>query len=84
MERLGANYLQSGPGILRKIPQEALDEIGKIFDETGGTSRYEKIEEYSRKKAEEMGINLDDTLSCDYFRHIYTVNQKDHTTHNED
>ncbi len=84
MERLGANYLQSGPGILRKIPQEALDEIGKIFDETGGTSRYEKIEEYSRKKAEEMGMNLDDTLSCDYFRHIYTVNQKDHTTHNED
>jgi len=79
MERLGANYQQSGPGILRKIPQEALDEIRKIFDETGGTARYEKIEEFSRKKANELGINLDETLTCDYIRHIYTVNMKDHT-----
>jgi len=79
MERLGANYRQTGPGILRKIPRDALDEIRKIFDETGGTSRFEKIEEFSRKKADELGINLDESLNCDYIRHIYRVNEIDHT-----
>ena len=79
MERLGANYKQTGPGILRKVPQEALDEIRKIFDVTGGTERFEKIEEFSRKKAEEMGLNLDDTTNNDYIRTIYTTNNGQHT-----
>lgn len=78
MERLGANYEQSGPGILRKIPQEALDEVRRIFDETGGTERYRKIEEFSRRKAEEMGMTLNDTLDNDYLRHIYTACEKKH------
>jgi len=80
MDRLGANYRKTGPGILRKIPQEDLDEIKRIFDETGGTERFGKIEEYSRKKAEEMGISFDDTTNNAYFRHIYTAREKDHTT----
>lgn len=78
MERLGANYQQSGPGILRKIPQEALDEISRIFDETGGTERYRKIEEYSLNKAKEMGMEFDETLDNEYFRHIYTARIKNH------
>jgi heterodisulfide reductase subunit C len=79
MHRLGANYKKTGPGILRKIPQEDLDEVQRIFDETGATERYRKIEEYSRIKADEMGINLEPGLDNDYIRHIYTVNEKDHT-----
>lgn len=78
MNRLGANYRKTGPGILRKIPKEDLDEIRAIFDETGGTERYRKIEDYSAAKAREMKLNLDDTLMNDYIRHIYTVNEKDH------
>ncbi|MCK9203263.1 MAG: 4Fe-4S dicluster domain-containing protein [Bacteroidales bacterium] len=78
MDRLGANYNKSGPGILRKIPQEDLDEIGRIFDETGGTERFNTIEEYSKQKAAEMGLNLDDSPNSDYMKHIYTTNNKHH------
>jgi len=84
MERLGANYQKTGPGILRKIPQEDLDEIRKIFEATGGMSRFEKIEEYSKKKALELGISLDDGMENDYIRHIYTVNSNSHTRPHED
>lgn len=79
MERLGANYQKTGPGILRKIPPEDLDEIRRIFDETGGTRRFEKIEQYSKTKADEMNMNLDDSASCEYFRHIYTASEKNHS-----
>jgi heterodisulfide reductase subunit C len=78
-KRLGANYKGDGPGILRKIPEEAMDEIRKIFDVTGGTERFEKIEEFSKKKAEEMNLKLDDGIDNDYFRHIYKSNNKSHT-----
>jgi heterodisulfide reductase subunit C1 len=78
-ERLGANYKGDGPGILRKIPQEALDEIKKIFDETGGTERFRKIEEYSEKKAKELNIAFGEGLDNDYFRHIYSHNNNKHS-----
>ena len=79
MDRLGANYEKTGPGILRKVPDEDLEELRKIFDVTGGTERFNKIEELSRKKAEEMGLKFDSTLENEYFRHIYTVNSSKHT-----
>ena len=60
MERLGANYQGEGPGILRKIPQESLDELKAIFDVTGGTERIETVEKYSKAKAEEMGMTMDE------------------------
>jgi heterodisulfide reductase subunit C1 len=77
-ERLGANYQGEGPGILRKIPEEALEEIRKIFDETGGTKRFEKIEEFSKLKAEELDLEFDETNSCEYFSHIYKYNSNNH------
>jgi len=79
MNRLGANYKKTGPGILRKIPPEDLEEIGRIFDETGAAERFRKIEEHSRRKAEEMGMTLGEGLDNEYFRHIYTANEKRHT-----
>lgn len=60
LERQGANYMGEGPGILRKIPQESLDELKAIFDVTGGTERIETVEKYSAAKAEEMGMTLDE------------------------
>ncbi len=59
-KRLGANYAGEGPGILRAIPQKDLDELKAIFDETGGTERIESVEKFSEKKAEEMGMSLDE------------------------
>lgn len=72
-QRLGANLDGEGPGVLRKIPDEALNEIRKIFDVTGGTARFEKIEAFSKKKAEEMGIS-----EADYFGHVYNENSGNH------
>ena len=79
MERLGANYQKTGPWILRKIPQDDLDEIQRIFDETGATERFRKIEEFSTVKALEMVLGLNETLDNDYIRHIYTSTHKKHT-----
>jgi heterodisulfide reductase subunit C len=84
MNRLGANYKGTGPGILRKIPDEALDEIYRIFMVTGGISRFEKIEEFSRKKALEMGMDMENGNNNDYINFIYTANSGDHTRKHED
>lgn len=78
-KRLGANYQGEGPGILRKIPEKAMDEIREIFKVTGGMSRFEKIEEFSRKKAGELNMKLDDGIDNEYFRHIYTTDNNRHT-----
>jgi heterodisulfide reductase subunit C len=77
--RLGANYQGDGPGILRKIPEEAMVEIRKIFEVTGGMSRFEKIEAFSKKKAEELNMKLDDGIDNEYFRHIYKTDNNTHT-----
>jgi heterodisulfide reductase subunit C len=77
--RLGANYQGDGPGILRKIPEEAMKEIRSIFEVTGGMLRYEKIEEFSKKKAEELNMILDDGIDNEYFRHIYKTDNNRHT-----
>ena len=62
-EAVGANYGGSGPGALRKIPQEDLDELKAIYDVTGGTERLETVERYSLAKAEEMGMTPDEYLA---------------------
>ena len=69
--RMGANYNGDGPGAMRKIPQETLDELSSIFDETGATRRFEKIEHCSEQKAGEMSIEFDSTKECDYFNYLY-------------
>jgi heterodisulfide reductase subunit C1 len=78
MNRLGANYKGDGPGILRKIPQEALDELQSIFDVTGGTERYDSIESYSKLKADELGIEFGQGTENDYFRFVYSTNNGKH------
>jgi heterodisulfide reductase subunit C1 len=83
MARVGAHYKQTGPGILRKIPEEALDEIRRIFDETGATERFRKIEDFSKEKAEEMGLTLDDSMENDYIKTIYTFNSNNHSRKDE-
>jgi heterodisulfide reductase subunit C len=77
-DRLGANYQKDGPGIFRKVPQEALDELKKIFEVTGGMRRLKKIETFSRQKAKEMGMQFDEGTESEYFNHIYTTNNNKH------
>lgn len=47
--KLGANYHGDGPGALRKIRQENLDEIRKIFEATGGITLQKKILKRGKK-----------------------------------
>ena len=79
MSRLGANYKGDGVGILRKIPEDALDEIRQIFEITGGNERYEKIEAFSKLKAEEMNLQFGDGIDNEYFQYIYSHNNQTHT-----
>lgn len=78
-KKMGANYKGDGPGILRRIPEEAMDEIREIFKVTGGMKRFENIEEYSKKKAKELNMQLDEGIDNEYFRHIYKTNSGSHT-----
>ena len=64
--RLGGNFKGKGPGILRQIPQESLDELKSIFDVTGGTERIRTVERFSREKAAEMGMTMEE-----YFRYTF-------------
>lgn len=81
-ERLGGQINGIGTGPLRKIPREALDELKKIFDVTGGTEFFDLIEKYSRKKASEMGLQFSsEGTDNDYFVEAYTANNGTHNTH---
>jgi len=84
-ERLGGQINGNNTGPLRKIPQEALDEIKKIFDVTGGTDFMNLIEEYSGKKASEMGLLIDnDGVESEYFNEVYTANSGCHNSHDKE
>ena len=73
-QRLGSNLDGEGVGVLRRIPQSALDELKAIFDVTGGTERFEKIEHYSKEKATEMGLSDEE-----YFQQVATKNSQNHS-----
>jgi heterodisulfide reductase subunit C len=76
-EKVGANYKKDGAGALRKIRQENLDEIKKIFDVTGASDLFESIESFSKKKAEEMDLGFEH--SDEYFMEVLTKNSNNHT-----
>jgi heterodisulfide reductase subunit C1 len=60
-QRLGANLNRPGPGAMRKISDDNLNELKAIFDQTGCTNFFETIEKHSRDKALSMGIqSMDD------------------------
>jgi heterodisulfide reductase subunit C1 len=77
--KMGANYQGDGPGILRRIPEEAMEEIREIFRITGGMKRFENIEKYSREKARELNMQFDEGIENEYFQHIYKTNNGTHT-----
>jgi heterodisulfide reductase subunit C len=70
LERLGTSYKKNESGTLRITSQESLDDLKKIFDETGGTRRLEKIEKDSSEKAKELNIDFKEGKD-DYFNYLY-------------
>ncbi|MDR2010273.1 MAG: 4Fe-4S dicluster domain-containing protein [Bacteroidales bacterium] len=78
-DRLGANYNRLGPGALRKIPEENLAEIRKIYEVTGGMDFYNKIEKYSKEKAKDLKMSFDEQgINNEYFYHVYLENKNNH------
>ena len=73
--RFTENYNREGAGALRKVSDETLDEIHRIFDLTGGTEMFEAIERHSDRKAREMGYDSADER---YFTDTYTLNSNEH------
>ena len=66
---------------MRKIPEDAREELKKIFEVTGGTDFFNTIEEHSKKKAAEMGLQFsDEGIDNEYFIDVYTANSGKHTT----
>ncbi|HOT15667.1 MAG TPA: 4Fe-4S dicluster domain-containing protein [Bacteroidales bacterium] len=45
LKKLGANYKGSGAGTLRKIDKADMDELHKIFEETGAMQQFNKLED---------------------------------------
>ncbi len=77
-KRVGANYNGEGVGALRKIPQESLDEIHRIFELTGGFDRFDKIEHFSKLKADDLGFTEGGDNYTDYINHTFTTNNGKH------
>lgn len=77
-DRMGGNYKKDGPGVFRKISDETLLEIKEIFKVTGGQELYDKIEEFSEKKARELGITFGEGTDNDYFRYTWSIDNGEH------
>jgi heterodisulfide reductase subunit C len=70
LERLGTSYKKDRAGTLRNTSDESLADLKNIFDQTGGTRRFELIEKYSSEKAKELNISFS-TEKDDYFKYLY-------------
>ncbi len=75
-DRLGANYHRPGPGALRIIAEDNIEEIRKIFEVTGGQDFQEDIENFSQRKAREMGFTIQNMDK--YIDKVFTENSEDH------
>jgi heterodisulfide reductase subunit C1 len=80
VNRLGGNYDKKGPGALRKVSDESLSEIKKIFEVSGGLSFYEDIETASAKKANEMGLKNNNQADDEYCSYVYSHNSNTHNS----
>ena len=69
------NYKREGAGALRKMSDESLEELRRIFDVTGGIEMFETIERHSDRKARQMGY---DGADESYFKDTYTHNSNNH------
>lgn len=68
-------YGKEGAGALRKIDDESMAEIHRIFEVSGGKEFYATIEHHSERKAREMGY---DGANDEYMMDTYTLNSENH------
>ncbi|MBR5661968.1 MAG: 4Fe-4S dicluster domain-containing protein [Bacteroidales bacterium] len=75
-ERLGGNLDGKGPGAMRRIPQEDLDQLKAIFDETGATARMETVRKAGERKAAELGMSVEE-----FSKMVYSQSDPKHLNH---
>ena len=73
--RFSECYRTEGAGALRKIDEESMREIHRIFEVSGGKVFYDNIEAHSERKAREMGY---DGATHEYMMDTYTLNSENH------
>lgn len=62
-------------GALRRIDENTIEEINKIFEVSGGSEMFETIESFSDTKAREMGY---DGASTEYMMDTFLKNSNEH------
>jgi len=83
LARLGGE-LNGKEGPTRKISDDVLEELKKIFIVTGGQDLYDTIESESEKKAAEMGLEFKKSgRDFEYFRHVMVSDNGTHQTEKE-
>lgn len=75
-EKFNDNYRKDGPGAMRKIGKETIDELNRIFEVSGGMEFFDNIDAHSDRKAREMGF---DGADDEYLMYTYTTNNGKHT-----
>ena len=70
LKRLGTSYKKDKSGCLRNTSDESLNDLKRIFDETGATKYFEIIEELSANHAKDIGIEFNEGRD-DYFNSLY-------------
>ncbi len=73
LARLGTSYNKIESGTLRQISPDDLSELKKIFDETGATARFEKIEKLAVQNAKKLNLEIS-TGKDEYFKYLYEGN----------
>ena len=68
-------YGKEGAGALRRVDDDSMAEIRRIFEVSGGKSFYDTIETHSERKAREMGYN---GANEEYLMDVYTLNSENH------
>lgn len=73
-ERVHSNLHKPGAGALRKVDEESMGELHRIFEVTGGMEFMNKIESFSEAKAAESNTEIDN-----YFLTVYMENSGKHS-----
>jgi heterodisulfide reductase subunit C len=74
LERLGTSYRKEQSGTLRQTSKKSLNDLKRIFDETGATKQFEKIEALSAQKAHDLNIDFSEGKDP-WFEYLYNGNE---------
>lgn len=69
-------YMRHGAGALRRLDEESLAEINRIFEVSGGSEMFDTIERHSDRKARELGY--EEGADQQYMMDVFLNNNNEH------